>query len=351
MSSFNIKLYNGKGSEALNAYVLISEQNLNINFNNQTEIWNYNDITRIDIFENNRIIISNTTKPYTIIETNNNELVTILQKKCTKKLIVKNHAIKASKGLVAVFGGLIAFLGLIIIAYFILLPRISEILAKRIPLSYEKKIGAQLYSGMIKGYTIDSIKTQHVQAFFDSMNITADTIKITVVKNKEINAFALPGGYIVVYDSILKVMKSPEELAALLAHEYSHVQLRHSIKGMARNMGGAMFLSLILSDMGGLTSVLISNAENLKTLQYSRTLEKEADLNAITLMDKQNINPNGALHLFENLKKVGGTGHSEFLSTHPLFNTRTSYIKEHINTHKKYVCPNRLEKLWLQIIN
>jgi predicted Zn-dependent protease len=101
--------------------------------------------------------------------------------------------------------------------------------------------------------------------------------------------------------------------------------------------------------MGGFAQFIISNAENLKTLQYSRNLEKEADISALNLMKTHNINPNGALHLFENLKKAGGTGPSEFLSTHPLFETRTKYIRESIDKKAVYILPSILSEQWQKI--
>src|SRR5205823_5662759 len=118
-------------------------------------------------------------------------------------------------------------------------------------------------------------------------------VQITVVHSDEMNAFAIPGGHIVVYDAILETMKTPEELAALLAHEASHVALRHSLRNIFRSQARKMFLSLLMGNQASIVSVVVNNADELKGLEYSRSLETEADNNGIQLMANSNINVQG----------------------------------------------------------
>ena len=87
-----------------------------------------------------------------------------------------------------------------------------------------------MYQSMMQGETIDKERTKLLQEFARSMQLSNNyPIKLTVVKNKEVNAYAIPGGNIVVYSGILKAMRSPDELAALLGHETAHINERHSL--------------------------------------------------------------------------------------------------------------------------
>ncbi|MCK7559120.1 M48 family metallopeptidase [Chitinophaga sedimenti] len=109
-------------------------------------------------------------------------------------------------------------------------------------------------------------KTKLANDFFKQLKIkTAYDIRITVVKDDQLNAFAVPGGHIVVYDKLIKQMKGPGELAALLSHEYSHVELRHTTKTMFRSMGTYVMLSLVFGDLTGVAGVVVENAHSLKT--------------------------------------------------------------------------------------
>jgi predicted Zn-dependent protease len=93
-----------------------------------------------------------------------------------------------------------------------------------------------------------------------------------------------------------------------------------------------MFLSLIVGSESGIASVVVDNANALKQLQYSRSLETEADNNGLQLMAKNNINVQGMLRLMTMLQKEssGGVEPSPFLSTHPVFKDRIHNIEKQI---------------------
>ena len=80
-------------------------------------------------------------------------------------------------------------------------------------------------------------------------------LNITLLNSREVNAFALPGGIVVVHTGLIQLAQTPEELAGVLAHEVQHVELRHSLKGMAKSLGLSALLQLFLGDLvcsGGL---------------------------------------------------------------------------------------------------
>ena len=149
------------------------------------------------------------------------------------------------------------------------------------------------------------------------------------MKGGIMNAFALPGGHIVVYDKILQGMGSYEELAALLAHEFTHVENRHTIKTVFRQLGSKVFLSLILGGATAVGSVIVDNADQLKSLSYSRSLEKEADENGVRLLAERKIDCAGFVRLFQMLKKeTNGAKVSEWMSSHPDLDKRIQNIRD-----------------------
>jgi predicted Zn-dependent protease len=194
-------------------------------------------------------------------------------------------------------------------------------------------MGEQMYQSVIQQYKVDSRKTVILNDFYKQLHYnTGYPVTITVVESQDMNAFAIPGGHIVVYSSILENMKSPDELAALLGHEASHIALRHTLRNLFRELARRMFLALVIGNESGIASVVVDNANALKRLQYSRSLETEADNNGLQLMAKNNINVRGMVQLMYMLQKESGGGEQQtsFLSTHPVFKDRISNIEKQI---------------------
>jgi beta-barrel assembly-enhancing protease len=227
----------------------------------------------------------------------------------------------------------IIILGLPAAGYFWFVPWLGERAATGFSKEYEIKMGEQMYASIATSYSIDEKKTAAINAFYQQLHFKIDyPVKITVVHSKEINAFAIPGGHIVVYDAILKKIKTPEELAALLGHEGSHIALRHSLRTLFRSLARKMFLSLITGNESGIVNVVVDNADDLKGLQYSRSLETEADNSGLQLMSQNSIGLQGMVQLMETLNQEDGSEElPAFISTHPVFNDRIENIKEKIS--------------------
>lgn len=232
--------------------------------------------------------------------------------------------------LAAILGVSLFVIVLIAVAWFWLLPFAAGRVANALPIEYEVKFGEQSYNTLIKDFKVLPLQTEQANAFYKAMNISsAYPIRITVVEKAETNAFAIPGGHIVVFSGLLQQMQHPEELAALLAHEYSHVQLRHTTRSLVQSLGTYAMISMVFGDVTGLGAVLVENANALKSLEYSRKLEREADLNGLQLLQQRKINGEGYIWLFTTLKKGAGAGAaaSEWLSSHPDLERRTEYVK------------------------
>jgi predicted Zn-dependent protease len=225
---------------------------------------------------------------------------------------------------------------LFFLTYLVFVPWLGEKVAMNFSKDYEISLGDQMYKAIVSTSKIDAHKTEVINRFYKQLGYIVDyPIAITVVQSKEVNAFAVPGGHIVVYDAILEKMKTPEELAALLGHEASHVALRHSLRNMFRNLARKMFLALVFGNDAGIFSVMVNNADNLKGLEYSRALETEADDNGLKLMAASGLDPEGMVRLMELLRKEsGGKEPSSLLNTHPVIEDRIENIRQQMPSLK-----------------
>ncbi|GAA0527252.1 M48 family metallopeptidase [Chitinophaga japonensis] len=236
----------------------------------------------------------------------------------------------ARRGRLIIAAVVLSVISLVALAYFWFIPFLATRIANNVPVSYEEKLGQSSYDALMRQYQADTAATRLANDFFRQMQVsTRYPVHITVVQEKQSNAFALPGGHIIVYDQLLHEMRHYEELAALLLHEYAHVERRHTTKTIFRSMGTYMFISLLFGDLSGAGAVVVENANSLKSLQYSRRLEKEADLYGLQLLQERHLNPQGFEWLFNTLKKQNGLQPSEWLSSHPDLDNRIRYIRRH----------------------
>ncbi|MES2558808.1 MAG: M48 family metallopeptidase [Bacteroidota bacterium] len=221
-------------------------------------------------------------------------------------------------------------LTVLVLSYLYVLPYAADKIAQNFPKDLEISLGDRMYSSILASSTIDSAKTTAINNFFRQLHIESEyPVRITVVKDTIVNAFAVPGGGIVVYDALLKEINEPEALAALLAHEYSHIELKHATRNMFRNVAGYVFISMVLSDANGIASIVLRNTENLRTLKYSRDLEHEADANGLEILKRNHLSPEGMIKLFEQLKEQETATTYEALSTHPELDARIEYVKSY----------------------
>ncbi len=242
---------------------------------------------------------------------------------------------------------------LIVLAYFYVLPPIAEKSALLLPDSFDNEIGNMFMDSFLDENDIDSTKSQYLEQFAAELNLNnRKPLRFTVVKSNEVNAFALPNGQIVVFSAILNNMESADELVALLGHEASHINNRHSTKMLCRNLAGYLVVSLLFSDVNGVMAVLADNAQQLHSLAYSRGFEQEADEHGLEILMNNNVNPNGMVKLFEQLEKESKISIPQILSSHPMTNERKENMQKIISETVYEVKPNdKLNEIFENIKN
>jgi predicted Zn-dependent protease len=154
-----------------------------------------------------------------------------------------------------------------------------------------------------------------------------------VLDDKEVNAFALPGGPTFVFTGLIKKLDTEDELAGVMGHELTHVRLQHWAHqyeaSMNRNV--ALNLGLILLHANSAISNLASIADTtVFDLPFTRSEEHQADNGGYEMMTMAGYNPQGMVRVFQVLQGVGGDKPPEFLSDHPSDKNRIGFLQDRI---------------------
>ncbi len=145
-----------------------------------------------------------------------------------------------------------------------------------------------------------------------------------VVDRRDINAFALPGGPIFVNRGMLAAARNDGEVAGVIAHELSHVVLRHATSQATKGQKfqlGALAGQILGSVIGGRTGAVIAQGSQIGIgtyfMKYSREYEREADLLGVQIMARAGYDPRDMANMFQTIARRSGNGGPEWLSDHP----------------------------------
>jgi beta-barrel assembly-enhancing protease len=342
MAQFEGLYFNGKTSAGIPVLIELRpaeiklESKANDTFN---QSWDINQIGRNDFNDTELVELQFAATPPEYLEVKHPDFLPNLRAMYPKASFTKSrYGSLISGNPMPLLGLLAVFILLVAGAYFWLIPKSAEIVAENLPVKAEYQLGQTLITGFLQEEAKDSLKTKYAQHFFNLLqkNKGPNKVSVTVIKHADANAFAVPGGNIIVYEPIIHLTNSYEEFAGLMAHENAHLQHRHSLKALFRNLSSYFLVSLLFGDMNGIMVVVAENANSLKSLQYNRDLEKEADMTGLDLLERKKIDPKGMVNLFSALKKEKGNYNlPEFLSTHPVLDSRIAYLKEEI-AHRKF---------------
>ena len=205
------------------------------------------------------------------------------------------------------------------------------------------KMGAQTFETMKAETPIskDARVNNYVKCVTNSLLLVTDSDmrnqnwEIVVFESDQVNAFALPGGKIGVYTGLLKVAENQDQLAAVIGHEIGHVIAGHSNERLSTNQ--ALQTVLALGD-AGMKAYGVKYQQELMTafglgaqygvaLPFSRAHESESDIIGLDLMAKAGFEPRQAVNLWQNMAAAGSGGTPEFMSTHPLPETRIKDLR------------------------
>ena len=227
----------------------------------------------------------------------------------------------------------------LIYGLYLLRTPVNKAIAKSIPVEWETALGESVFDGYKEGRTfiedaelLTSLQTI-TNPLLSSIPDKRYAFRVYIIEDPTINAFALPGGYVVLHTGLLLAAESAEEILGVLAHEISHVTLRHGIRKLLDSLGFLLIIKAVLRDPSGVWGELLNNGAFLLDQKFSRGFEREADETGFLYLVNARIDPRGMIGFFQRLReeseKAGTLALEEtlnFLSTHPDPGSRIEYL-------------------------
>ncbi|HKP64849.1 MAG TPA: M48 family metallopeptidase [Polyangiales bacterium] len=210
-------------------------------------------------------------------------------------------------------------------------PLFAHALAMRIPLEHERALGTQVEAVLnfarCGNPAAEAALRGLERRLLGPSEVHAESFEVRVVKMPEPNAFALPGGLIVVTTGLLKKSERADEVAGVLAHEVEHVVQRHVLAGFIRDALMSGLWAVSVGDYSGLLVVDPSTAYRLANLQFSRADEDAADRGAVRRLHRAGISHKGLIDFFEALHDKDDVDGPNWLSTHPSTGQRIGRLR------------------------
>lgn len=226
---------------------------------------------------------------------------------------------------------------------------------ERVSNETEKKLGDLFWESIKK--TENVIKDKDVVNSIDSIvnricegsELERKSIQVHILKSADVNAFALPGGHLVVLSGLINDADSPEALAGVLAHEIAHIERKHVSKRLVKELGMTALAGMASGGAGG--EVVRQAVKTLSSSAFDRKMEKEADLKSVDYMVNAEIDPIPFSELMDHFAEDQPELLSDlsWLSTHPDSKERALYIREYAEkkdyTVKTLLYPSTWEAL------
>jgi len=242
------------------------------------------------------------------------------------------------------------------------LPALGESASDEFNLNQEKRIGEQVMREIRRdpAYLDDAALLDYLQALWQPLvqaarrqgDIGPDTERLFpyeafLVRDRSVNAFALPGGYVGVHLGLIAITATPDELASVLAHELAHVTQRHIARSVAAasrssSLGlAAMLLGLLVASRASsadAAQAAIAGGQAAMAqaqLNFSRDMEREADRSGMALMTRAGFAPAGMAAMFDkldNASRLNDSGNFPYLRSHPLTVDRIGEARQRLQS-------------------
>lgn len=267
------------------------------------------------------------------LEVSDAMLAQTLMLSCT--YLKHGDAIERSTTLKIVGWSIAACVSLVLVAVYGV-PAIAERLVPFIPYAVDQQLGAGVKTSLVQQLSDGKVckpEPAAQSAFLkvkDKLLAHASdlngSVDIVILPSSMKNAFALPGGHVMIMSALLEGAKSPDEVAGVIAHELGHVAGRHSMHKLVAESGLYFLLGIVLGDFSGST-VLIAGSRAILNAGYSRDAERDADRYAIELMARADGDPAAFASMLERFSAGSPFGVLNILSSHPHTEERVVEIR------------------------
>ena len=232
---------------------------------------------------------------------------------------------------------------------------LGDVAAAALPPTWEKRLGDAAVRQLApqEDRCDDPVKTEAVESIVQRLAAARGESPYEydlVLASGMLNAFAAPGGRIAVFDELIEMTDSPEELAAILAHEIEHVERRHSTRALFRDLTVSAIQAAVTGDLAN-GAFAMEGAATLATLAHHRDEELEADAEGLKLLRAAEIDPQGMITMFEKIADLegAGAGSMSYLSTHPATRDRIERLRELIEENPGESRPIELDVHWARV--
>jgi len=249
------------------------------------------------------------------------------------------------------------------------LPALGDAATEDFGVATERRVGEQIMREVRRDadYLDDPLLLEYLQSLWSPLvaqsrkdgHISADidsrfAWEAFLVRDRSVNAFALPGGYIGVHLGLIAITGSRDELASVLAHELTHVTQRHIARGITNSKRqslitlAAMLLGVIAASRAGSTdgaTAVIAGGQAAGIqgqLNFSRDMEREADRIGYQLLTGAGFAPGGMAAMFEKLdhsSRLNDSGGFPYLRSHPLTTERIGEARSRMGTAEARLAP------------
>ncbi|MGH7344167.1 MAG: M48 family metallopeptidase [Candidatus Rokuibacteriota bacterium] len=227
------------------------------------------------------------------------------------------------------------------------IPAAAGVLAARVPVSWEERLGQAAVEEITasKRRCVDREREDAigaiVQRLLEPQPRAPYTFRVIVVDDLTVNAFAVPGGQVVLLRGLVERARTPEELAGVLAHELQHVLQRHATRLLLQHASTGLLLVAVSGDITGAMTYGIESARVLGTLSYSRHLESEADVEGLRMLLAADVDPRGMIAFFDTMRAAerGAPSGTRYLASHPLAGDRVETLQRLAAAHTKAFRP------------
>jgi len=212
-----------------------------------------------------------------------------------------------------------------LIGFLLMLDPLASWAVQHVTVEQERQLGEESFRSMVRQLTLrDNGESARVVRELGTKLTQGSRYRYEfhVADDSAVNAFALPGGIVVVNTGLIEATRRPEELAGVLAHEVQHVELRHSLRQIAKQLGLLATLNLFAGNIGASLGGRV--AEHLLSLKFTRSAEQQADEQAVALLTRVNIDPGGLPSFFSRLASEPAP--PSILSSHPASADRQSNL-------------------------
>lgn len=228
----------------------------------------------------------------------------------------------------------------ILVGFWFLLPLAAGPIASRIPLSWEEGLGRavqrQALALMASGSRVCTGRAgqQAIERLVQRLSAARPSryrFRVTVVDNKTVNAFAAPGGYIVVFRGLIDNSAGAEGLAGVMAHEMGHVIERHGLENLVKTLGLSFAMAALFGDTSGIADIATGMAQSLAASRFSRDAEREADRVAVEMLNRAGISGRGFQAFFQTIaRKEGATERTigRYFASHPPTAGRVQFVRD-----------------------